>query len=61
MLYGPAGYYFEAGIAKSGKAGDYFTAPDVGPGFWTELLAGANLFWLNPGRINYRSTSIAHR
>jgi len=48
MLYGPAGYY-SSGAAKSGKTGDYFTAPDVGPVFgrllaeifqgWREKLA----------------------
>ena len=31
-LYGPGGYY-SSGTAKSGKSGDYFTAPDVGPLF----------------------------
>jgi SAM-dependent MidA family methyltransferase len=31
-LYGPGGYY-SSGAAKSGKAGDYFTAPDVGAVF----------------------------
>jgi SAM-dependent MidA family methyltransferase len=36
-LYGPTGYY-SSGTAKSGKAGDYFTAPDVGPVFG-QLLA----------------------
>ena len=29
-LYGPGGYY-ASGQAKSGRDGDYFTAPDVGP------------------------------
>jgi SAM-dependent MidA family methyltransferase len=32
VLYGPSGYY-SSGVAKSGKSGDYFTAPDVGPVF----------------------------
>jgi len=31
-LYGPNGYY-SSGAARSGKAGDYFTAPDVGKTF----------------------------
>jgi SAM-dependent MidA family methyltransferase len=31
-LYGPGGYY-AAGQARSGRQGDYFTAPDVGPAF----------------------------
>ena len=31
-LYGPDGYY-ATGRAASGRAGDYFTAPDVGPIF----------------------------
>ena len=37
-LYGPAGYY-SSGIAKSGKAGDYFTASDAGPAFGLLLAA----------------------
>jgi len=37
VLYGPAGYY-STGTARSGKSGDYFTAPDVGPVFG-QLLA----------------------
>jgi SAM-dependent MidA family methyltransferase len=32
ILYGPDGYY-SSGKAQSGRAGDYFTAPDVGPLF----------------------------
>ena len=43
ILYGPAGYY-STGTAKSGKAGDYFTAPDVGPAFG-RLLAQLFLAW----------------
>src|ERR1051326_6272653 len=43
ILYGPAGYY-SAGTAKSGKTGDYFTAPDVGPVFG-QLLAEIFLSW----------------
>ena len=31
-LYGPKGYY-ASGRARSGREGDYFTAPDVGPAF----------------------------
>src|SRR2546425_146587 len=42
-LYGPSGYYV-AGAAKSGKRGDYFTAPDVGPAFG-QLLAEIFLGW----------------
>ena len=30
VLYGPKGYY-ATGQARSGREGDYFTAPDVGP------------------------------
>src|SRR5262245_24162675 len=37
-LYGPAGYY-SSGKAQSGKQGDYFTAPDVGPVFGHLLAA----------------------
>jgi SAM-dependent MidA family methyltransferase len=36
-LYGPQGYY-SSGAAKSGRGGDYFTAPDTGPAFG-QLLA----------------------
>ena len=43
LLYGPAGYY-SPGTAKSGKAGDYFTAPDVGPVFG-QLLAEIFKSW----------------
>jgi SAM-dependent MidA family methyltransferase len=42
MLYGPAGYY-ASGVAKSGKGGDYFTAPDVGSAMGqllAEIFAG---------------------
>ncbi len=42
-LYGPAGYY-STGTAKSGKAGDYFTAPDVGKVFG-QLLAETFQNW----------------
>jgi SAM-dependent MidA family methyltransferase len=42
-LYGPAGYY-SLGTAKSGRAGDYFTAPDVGPAFG-QLLAEIFIDW----------------
>src|SRR5476649_1626688 len=37
-LYGTDGYY-GSGSARSGKAGDYFTAPDVSPVFGKLLLA----------------------
>jgi len=37
VLYGPTGYYSSDAV-RSGKAGDYFTAPDVGPVFG-QLLA----------------------
>jgi SAM-dependent MidA family methyltransferase len=43
VLYGPAGYY-STGAAKSGKSGDYFTAPDVGPVFG-QLLAEIFKSW----------------
>ncbi len=43
MLYGPAGYY-ASGAAQSGKAGDYFTAPDVGPAMG-RLLTEIFLDW----------------
>jgi len=43
VLYGPAGYY-SSGTAKSGKAGDYFTAPDVGSAFG-QLLAEIFTGW----------------
>ena len=43
MLYGPAGYY-TSGTAQSGKAGDYFTAPDVGSAMG-QLLAEIFLGW----------------
>jgi len=42
-LYGPRGYY-ASGVAKSGRAGDYFTAPDVGPTFG-RLLASIFVQW----------------
>ena len=42
-LYGPEGYY-SSGSAKSGKAGDYFTAPDVGAVFG-QLLAEIFMHW----------------
>lgn len=42
-LYGPAGYY-STGAAKSGKTGDYFTAPDVGEAFGV-LLAEVFADW----------------
>ncbi len=42
-LYGPAGYY-SSGAAKSGREGDYFTAPDVGAAFG-QLLAEIFLGW----------------
>lgn len=42
-LYGPGGYY-ASGAAKSGRLGDYFTAPDVGPVFG-RLLAGLLIHW----------------
>src|SRR6267378_1411693 len=42
-LYGPAGYY-SSGTAKSGKNGDYFTAPDVGAAFG-QLLSEIFLGW----------------
>ena len=43
VLYGPAGYY-SSGTAQSGKNGDYFTAPDVGPVFG-QLLAAIVKSW----------------
>jgi len=43
VLYGPEGYY-SAGLAKSGKKGDYFTAPDVGRVFG-QLLAEIFKTW----------------
>ncbi len=43
MLYGPAGYY-SSGTAQSGKGGDYFTAPDVGPAMG-RLLTEIFLEW----------------
>lgn len=43
LLYGPAGYY-STGTAKSGKGGDYFTAPDVGSIFG-QLLAEIFSSW----------------
>jgi SAM-dependent MidA family methyltransferase len=43
VLYGPGGYY-SAGHAASGREGDYFTAPDVGPIFG-RLLAAIFLGW----------------
>ena len=43
VLYGPGGYY-SSGAARSGKAGDYFTAPDVGPVFG-RLLAEIFRSW----------------
>src|ERR1700682_4882509 len=42
-LYGPGGYY-ASGQAQSGREGDYFTAPDVGPIFG-RLLAAIFLGW----------------
>ena len=42
-LYGPDGYY-ASGRARSGKAGDYFTAPDTGPVFG-RLLAAIFSHW----------------
>ena len=37
VLYGPQGYY-SSGNAKSGREGDYFTAPDVSPVFGRLLI-----------------------
>jgi SAM-dependent MidA family methyltransferase len=31
-LYGPEGYY-SSGLARTGRAGDYFTAPETGAAF----------------------------
>src|SRR5947209_5380051 len=42
-LYGPEGYY-AAGTARSGRGGDYFTAPDTGPVFG-RLLAAIFVEW----------------
>ena len=42
-LYGPEGYY-ASGRARSGREGDYFTAPDVGPAFG-RLLAEIFKSW----------------
>ncbi|MFA5976568.1 MAG: SAM-dependent methyltransferase [Elusimicrobiota bacterium] len=44
-LYGPQGYY-ASGAAASGRAGDYFTAPDVSPVFG-RLLAAIWMRWAN--------------
>lgn len=46
-LYGPTGYY-SSGVAKSGKAGDYYTAPDVGQAFGKLL---SEYFWLWKERL----------
>jgi len=54
VLYGPAGYY-STGIAKSGKNGDYFTAPDVGSVFG-QLLAEIVDGWKE--KLNSTSFSI---
>src|SRR3954462_9458729 len=43
VLYGPEGYYASA-RARSGRQGDYFTAPDVGPAFG-ELMAAFFQSW----------------
>jgi SAM-dependent MidA family methyltransferase len=45
VLYGPEGYY-GAGVARTGREGDYFTAPDVGPVFG-RLLAHIFAGWWN--------------
>jgi len=45
VLYGPGGYY-SSGTAKSGKEGDYFTAPDVGAAFG-RLLSEIFQSWKN--------------
>ena len=50
VLYGPAGYY-SSGAAKSGKSGDYFTAPDVGPVFG-QLLAAIFEEWEKRLRVD---------
>src|SRR5438128_625615 len=42
-LYGPEGYYASR-VAKSGRSGDYFTAPDVSP-VLGRLLAGILVHW----------------
>src|SRR4051812_15891649 len=49
VLYGPGGYY-SAGHAASGRQGDYFTAPDVGP-IYGRLLAAIFLGWQR--RMNF--------
>ncbi len=58
VLYGPAGYY-STGAAQSGKAGDYFTSPDVGKVFggllsmifwdWKEKLGKADFCLVEAG------------
>lgn len=58
MLYGPVGYY-SSGVAKSGKSGDYFTAPDVGEAFgvllaeifqdWRKRLGGSDFQLIEVG------------
>ena len=50
VLYGPEGYY-SAGAAKSGRTGDYFTAPDVGAVFG-RLLADIFLSWKDKLRVD---------
>src|SRR5688500_1467900 len=53
VLYGPQGYY-SSGKARSGRRGDYFNAPDVGPGFG-KLLARIFHGWqktLNSSRFH---------
>jgi SAM-dependent MidA family methyltransferase len=57
-LYGPDGYY-ATGAAKSGRQGDYFTAPDVSPVFgrllaavlaeWTSEFAVRPFHWIEAG------------
>jgi len=42
-LYGPRGYY-SSGLAKTGRDGDYFTAPETGAAFG-QLLARIFLQW----------------
>jgi SAM-dependent MidA family methyltransferase len=49
-LYGSDGYY-SSGTAKSGKTGDYFTAPDVGPIFG-RLLAEIFRSWKDKLRVD---------
>jgi SAM-dependent MidA family methyltransferase len=54
ILYGPLGYY-SSGVARSGKAGDYFTAPDVSQVFGRLL---SEIFRIWQDKLNVESFNV---